>query len=205
MKSVAQESINKWKQYGNRSPLCDFFNAICPISDEMAELINNSTSPISIAKGKFLIKPGSDDINLYLIMKGVMRGFIREDGKEITTWINEEKEIVGAIRNLGLKKISEEYVQALENTDLIVLPQSFIDEMYERFVEANIIGRILLEDNYRGAEERAYICRIPSAEKRYKRFLETQPTLLMRISLKYIASYLGITLETLSRVRSRKL
>jgi hypothetical protein len=61
---------------------------------------------------------------------------------------------------------------------------------------------MILEDNYRGAEERAYICRVPSAEKKYQRFLATRPGLTNRISLKYIASYLNMTNETLSRVRA---
>ena len=148
------------------------------------------------------MRPGMEDLHLFLILKGVVRAFIKEDGKEITTWINEENEIVGSIRSLGLDLPPEEYIQAIEKSLLIAIPYKSVEYMYETFTEANIIGRMILEDNYRGAEERAYICRVPSAEKKYQRFLATRPGLTNRISLKYIASYLNMTNETLSRVRA---
>jgi len=66
------------------------------------------------------------------------------------------------------------------------------------------VARRLWEDNYRGAEERAYLGRIPSAEKKYKKFIEKNPNLMNRIPLKYIASYLGMTVETLCRIRARQ-
>jgi CRP-like cAMP-binding protein len=78
-----------------------------------------------------------------------------------------------------------------------------VETIYNRHPEANIIGRIILEESYRAAEERAFLCRIPSAELRYRFFLEKSPQLVNRISLKYIASYLGMTLETLSRMRNQ--
>ena len=202
--NTAREYVEKWHNYQELSPLAYFLNQIHPLPAGAIGHINKESFSVSVAKGKYLISPFNKNENLYLILKGVVRGYIKEDGKEITTWINEENEVVGSIRNLGLKIITEEYLQALEDSDLIAIPKTLIDYLYEHFPELNIVGRILLEDNYRGAEERAYICRIPSAEKRYKRFLETQGSLLNRIPLKYIASYLGITLATLSRVRAKQ-
>ena len=203
---ISDDSSNskKWHQYNGISPFTELLNQICPLSSEALSYINQHTFPVSFKKGKFLISPFHENDSLYFIVKGVVRGYIKEEGKEITTWINEENEIVGSIRNLGLKLATEEYLHVLEDSILIEIPKSLIEFLYERYTEVNIIGRILLEDNYRGAEERAYLCRIPSAEKRYDRFLETQPGLLNRIPLKYIASYLSITLETLSRVRAKK-
>jgi len=196
--------LEKLKSHNGTSPFTDLLNQIYPLPWEAISYINQHIAPVSLKKGKFLISPFHENDSLYFIVKGVVRGYIKEEGKEITTWINEENEIVGSIRNLGLKLATEEYLQVLEDSILIEIPKNLIEFLYERYPEANIIGRILLEDNYRGAEERAYLCRIPSAEKRYDRFLETQPGLLNRIPLKYIASYLSITLETLSRVRAKK-
>jgi len=193
-----------WGEFGGVSPFATFANAIYSIQPVAIQHINRETYPVFIKKGKFLISPFEKNENLYLVLKGVIRGFIKVGKKEVTTWINEENEIVGSIRDLGLKVATEEYLQALEDSTLVAIPKTLIEFLYEHFPEANVVGRILLENNYRGAEERAYICRIPSAEKRYQRFLETQPTLLNRIPLKYIASYLGMTLETLCRIRAKK-
>ncbi|MEP7259402.1 MAG: Crp/Fnr family transcriptional regulator [Flavitalea sp.] len=194
----------KWAKTGGHSPLFAFFNAIHPINEAVMEVLDRESSLLEVKKGNFLVKPGLGNDSLFLILQGVIRGYIRESGKEITTWINDENEIVGTIRNMGLNLPCDEYVQAIENSRVVVIPFALIEYLYEHFPEGNIIGRKLLEHNYRGSEERAYICRIPSAEKKYKRFMATQASLINRISLKYIASYLGMTLETISRVRNRK-
>lgn len=194
----------KWNTSNGHSPLAEFFNQIHPLPDAAITIVDNGTFPVSVQRGKFLMKPGNTDDQYYLILKGAMRAYIKEEGKEITTWINEENEIVGSIRSLGRNVPCEEYIQAIEDTELIGIPYSLVQSLYEQFPEANIIGRIILEQSYRDAEERAFISRIPSAEKKYKRFIETRAQLVNRVSLKYIASYLGMTLETLSRVRSRK-
>ena len=127
-----------------------------------------------------------------------------EDGREITTWINEENEVIGTIRNLGLARPSEEMVQAIEYCELIAIPYTVVEQLYRDYPEANIIGRIILEESYRDAEERAYISRIHAADKKYKRLMETRPNLCNRVPLKHIASYLGMTLETLSRIRNKR-
>ncbi len=75
--------------------------------------------------------------------------------------------------------------------------------LYENFPEANIVGRKIYEKYYRDAEERAFIARLTEATSKYKHFIATKSQLLNRVPLKFIASYLGMTLETLSRIRSK--
>lgn len=192
-----------WKTADQHSPLSSFFNAVHPLSENAIRCIDQNSHLLEVAKGKYLIKPSQDVPELFFILEGVVRGFIREDGKEITTWINEEHDVVGSIRSLGLKIPTKEYVQAIEHCSLVSIRYDVIEYLYANFPETNVVGRKMLEENYRGAEERAYICRIPSAEKKYRRFMETNPGLINRVSLKYIASYLNMTNETLSRVRRR--
>jgi CRP-like cAMP-binding protein len=99
---------------------------------------------------------------------------------------------------------AEECIQAIEDCELVAMHYDAMQEMYERFPEMNRVGRMLLEQYYAASEERVYICRIPGAQQRYKHFLDSRPELANRIPLKYVASYLGITLETLSRLRAKK-
>lgn len=193
-----------WKTFDGHSPFVSFLAKIAPVSNEVIKELDKNTFPLMIPKGKLLMKPGSVANHLYLIVKGVMQGYIKENGKPITTWINAENEIIGSIRTLGTNNLCEEYLQALEQTHLVAIPLDFTEYIFNNYPATNVIGRRLWEYNYRCSEERAYICRISSAEKKYKRFLETKPDLTNRISLKYIASYLGMTQETLSRVRSKK-
>ncbi|WP_412468434.1 Crp/Fnr family transcriptional regulator [Pedobacter sp. KLB.chiD] len=194
---------DRWKKYNNFSPLIDIFKKFHPINDEIESRINQHTFPVSYKKNKYLVSPLDRNKFLFLIVKGVVRGFIKDGDNEITTWIAKENEVVGTIRNLWVESESEEYLQALEDVDLIAIPHVLSEYLYENFTEANIIGRKMMEIYYRSAEERAYLCRISSAEKRYKRFLDSFPDLINRVSLKYIASFLAIRLETLSRIRSK--
>ena len=203
MFTVSLSDEDRWKKYDNTSPLISLFNRFHPVNEEMEKRINQYTFPVTFKKNKFIISPVERNKYLFLIMKGVVRGYIKDGKAEITTWISKEGEIIGTIRNLWLKGDSDEYLQALEDVELISIPHVLTEYLYENFPEANIIGRKMMELHYRSAEERAYLCRISSAEKRYKRFLLSFPDLIHRVSLKYIASFLAIRLETLSRIRAK--
>lgn len=194
---------NRWKDYNNFSPLISIFKQFHPLNREIERLINEQTFPVSFKKNKFLVSPVDRNNYLFLIVKGVVRSYIKDDKTEITTWMAKENEVVGTIRNLWLEGGSEEYLQAIEDVDLIAIPHTLSDYLYDNFPEANIVGRKMMELYYRTAEERAYLCRISSAEKRYKRFLISFPGLINRVSLKYVASFLAIRLETLSRIRAK--
>lgn len=198
------KSDAKWNTPDGHSPVVSFFNSVSPLSIGAIEVFDQQTFPLFVEKKKFILKPGAFARNFYFVVKGVIHGFIKEGTKQITTWIHEENEIVGSIRTLGTNKPCEEYLQALEDSELIVIPIAMTEEVFENFPETNKIARRLWEYNYRGAEERAYLGRITSAEKKYKKFMERQPNLINRVSLKYIASYLGMTVETLCRVRARQ-
>ncbi|MEH3114282.1 Crp/Fnr family transcriptional regulator [Pedobacter terrae] len=203
MIAVNLSDEDKWKKYNNSSPLIAFFKNFNPLNEEIERHLNQHAFPISYKKNKYLISPGEPNKFLFLIIKGIVRGSVKDGDTEITTWISKENEVVGTIRNLWVESDSEEYLQALEDVDLIAIPHVLSNYLFENFTEANIVGRKMMELYYRSAEERAYICRISSAEKRYRRFLDSFPDLINRVSLKYIASFLAIRLETLSRIRNK--
>ena len=100
---------------------------------------------------------------------------------------------------------SEEYLQALEDTLVVAIPMDETEEFFRKYPETNVIGRKLWQLSYHKAIERAFTTRLSSAKKKYLRFIETHPNISNRIPLKYVASYLGITQETLSRIRSKKM
>ena len=194
-----------WEKEGGQSPLAAFVNYIHPISEEATRYINLNSFPQQVDRGSYLLKAGETCKHLYFIRKGVIRGYIKDGTKEVTTWITAENEMVSSIRGLSQQEPSLENIQAIERCDLIVATYDSLHYLYENHLEVNIVGRKLLEQYYRDAEERAFISRIPNAANRYRHFLETKSNLSNRIPLKYIASYLGMTIETLSRIRSKKI
>lgn len=180
-----------------------FVKNIYPISATVQEFMNQKTYPGHLNKGEYLVNAGGMCTGIYLIRKGILRSYIKEGAKEITTWISNEQELVTCITSFGLQQPARENIQALEDCDLTVLNLEDLQFLYENFPEANIVGRKLLEKYYRDAEERAFIARLMEATSKYKHFIATKSALLNRVPLKFIASYLGMTLETLSRIRSK--
>ncbi len=186
------------------SRLADFAASIHPVSQGLINYINANSYSQKVKRGSYLLIPGEVCNHLYLINKGLIRAFIRDGNKELTTWISSENEVVTSIRGLSQQSPSLEYIQALEDCELTSASYDSLQHLYTNFPEMNTVGRLLLESYYIAAEERAYICRIPSAERRYKHFVNTRSELINRVSLKYIASFLGMTVETISRIRGRK-
>jgi CRP-like cAMP-binding protein len=183
--------------------LADFVNTIHPVRPEVTEYVMNNSSSVSVSKNSLLLKSGDICRHLYLVKKGVLRGYIKDGTKEITTWITAESEIVTSINGFHQQKPSPENIHAIEHCELVAFPYDSLQHLYDNYLEANIVGRKVLEQYYKDAEQRAYISRLSSAGSRYNHFLETKGYLANRIPLKYIASYLNMTIETLSRIRGK--
>ena len=192
------------KLTGGNQQLIDFLQSLYPLNDEIIGYFNQHAIEKKVGRGKLLLTAGEVCEHYYFIKKGLVRGFIIEDGKEITTWICREGEVITSIVNILDIQAMGENMKTLENSELIVMPTSGIQYLYDRYPDFNRVGRRLLERYYYDAQQRAIICRIPNAAKRYEHFINTRPELVNRVPGKYIASFLNMTEETLSRVRSAR-
>ena len=178
-------------------------NYFYPLSEGIKDYLRKHSFSCSFHKGKLLLKAGEICEHVYFIKKGAVRGFVKDGTKDITTWITAENEVVSSISSLDAREPAQENMQAIENCELLALTYAHFQELYIKFPEFNILARKLLQKYYQDAEMRAFIARVTNAEKKYQLFLIRYGHLANRIPLKYIASFLGITLETLSRVRKR--
>ena len=185
------------------TPLLHILGYLHPLSPGIEAYLKEHVTTCSTRKRKLILKEGVVCNNIYFLVKGAVRGFIREGQKDITTWIVIENELVTSIFSLDNPAPSIENIQALENCELLALSFESLNELYDRFPEFNLIARKLLQRYYADAERRAFIARLTKAENKYRHFLLLHQPLANRIPLKYIASYLGMTLETLSRVRKK--
>ncbi|MBC6110864.1 Crp/Fnr family transcriptional regulator [Pedobacter fastidiosus] len=184
--------------------LIRYFNSIYPVTQGFIDEIVTKTFSVNVKKNKFLLSPLEPNNYLFFVNSGIVRGFIKEEGKDISTWFSFGKEIIGAFRDPGNTiKPSIEYLQALEDSELLAIPYDLIDQLYLQFPETNIISRKIFAMQYHQASERSILARIPSAQKRYERFIEISPLGVTQLPLKCIASYLGMRMETLSRIRNK--
>ncbi|WP_158674065.1 Crp/Fnr family transcriptional regulator [Pedobacter sp. KBW01] len=185
--------------------MLNYLSNLNPVTPGFIQEVKKHAEPILIKKNKYILSPIDNNDYVFFVASGLVRGFVKDEGKEITTWVSLGNEFIGAIQHPDEQnqQPSIEYLQALEKTEVVAMSNAFINKLYESHIETNIIGRKILALQYYAASERAILARIPSAERRYEKFLELNVFEINKVPLRCVASYLGMRLETLSRIRSR--
>ena len=185
------------------SSVITILNYFHPVSEGIVKFLKEHAYFVFFNKGELLLEAGQVCEHIYFIRKGAVRGFIKEGKRDITTWITAEGEMVSSILRFEEMGSAVENMQAIEDSEMLALTLVDLEKLYEQFPEFNIVSRKLLQQYYSDAEGRAFIARLTNAETRYKQFLTRYSHFSNRIPLTYIASFLGMTLETLSRVRRK--
>lgn len=184
--------------------LLNLFNSINPISKELEQRLSKTLQVKTFPKKYFLLKEGQVSNYIYFIEKGFLRSYYINNSKEITGWFMKENDIIISVNSFYKREPSYEWIQTIEESTLHYIHYDELQKIYKDFIEFNIAGRVLTEIYYVLSEERLYGMRSHTAEERFKFLLEKHPEIIQRAPVGYIASYLGISLETLSRLRGRK-
>jgi len=181
-----------------------FCSAIYPVSPELRTAIAKLTFLQHLPRHTLLLKEGKVCSHLHFIEKGLARAFHFRDGQEVTSWFMKEDDMIISVHSFYRQQPSHENMELVEDSVVVSLEYKNLQELYRRFPEFNFIGRVLTEHYYALSEERAIALRTHTAQERYESFLNTHPEFFNRVPLKHIASYLGMTPETLSRLRARR-
>lgn len=136
--------------------------------------------------------------------QGLVRGYALHAGQEISSWFMAEGDFVISIISFLTQQPSTEYLELLEPSVVHSITHKQLNELYQVFPEFNYVGRVLTERYYVLSEQRAYHLRTLSAAERYAQLLRDFPKLVQRVPLKHLASHLGISAETLSRLRAKR-
>ena len=179
--------------------LLQYLSLIAPLSNELCDyLLYTLTRKIYLRK-EFLLKASHISDKIFFIEKGLVRCFYDQHEKEVCSWFMKEKDCIISVESFFLQRPSYESIQALEDTTSYYIDYGELQFIYKNFPEFNFIGRVLTEKYYMLSEQRLYSLRMQNAAERYHFLLENYPELIQRVPSKYLASYLGITEETLSR------
>lgn len=177
-------------------------NSLFPLSDKTVQILKENVTYCHFPKKYQLIKADTYCKSAFFIEKGITRSFWLVDGEEVTTSFTDEGNIVFSMDELYYGKKSEEFVETLEEVEAYQIPLSTLTHLFETNIELCNWGRIIHQNEYRRLH-RSHKERLTlSAKKRYEAFKEQFPDACRRVNLGYIASYLGIRLSTLSRLRA---
>lgn len=179
-------------------------NAAYPLSADTIRILKENVTACQFPKKYQLIKLNECGKAAYFIEKGMTRSFWLVNGEEITTSFSSEGGIVFSMDEFYYNKVSEEFVETLEEVEAYKIALADLRRLFETNLELANWGRIIHQNEYRRLHRSHKDCLTLSAKERYEEFQQQFPELCQRVQLGYIASYLGITLSTLSRLRGRK-
>lgn len=187
----------------NIQKLYNFIQLKVSLSEEDKKLISSKVSEIKIEKGKTLLKEGQVSNKIYFVISGIYRVYKLEDRKEITSYFNYEyrNQFITSFISLITQQPSKENIECIENGEVLCINYSDWKELYKISNQINTFGRIMAEYNYVLAISRIESLQYKQAKDRYLSFISLYPNLLNMIPHHYIASYIGVTPESLSRIR----
>lgn len=156
------------------------------------------------SKKEYLLNSGNYNHGIYFVISGAVGLFEQIDGKEMYQNFFLEREFANELKSLTTQTPSTKNLIALTDTTSFHLSRKKLLELYEKSVSFERLGRKLLEHILNGQNEISYVLQSLKPEERYEYLENKRPNLLNTIPLTYLASYLGLARETLSRIRAKK-
>ena len=184
--------------------LFEYFKLVSPLSGEAKHAIEAISSVVHIQKNKDLQPIGHTCKTIYFINKGIARIYYYKDGIDITESFALENNVIARVESLFTGKPSRKAIQVLEDAEIVAIDANKLFKLYDSYPEIERLFRKIFEASHVETVNRIEGIQFHTAEERYKALLEEAPTIIQRVPLKYIASYLGITQVSLSRIRGQR-
>lgn len=175
-----------------------------PVGDKALQAMLGCMTPMRCPKNTMLVQSGVTDRNIYFIEEGVTRSIFHKDGTDTTTWFSLEGDTTFGMHSLYHSTPSVESIETLTDCLIYTMPIEKLNALYEKYIDIANWGRVIHQEcNILLSHLFVERLQLPPKE-RYRKFLEHYPGLLNRVKLKYVAEFLGISIYTLSRIRSEK-
>lgn len=179
----------------------DYLRKKVPITDEQFELISGVIKVKTFEKNKVILSPGEINTNTYFVTEGLMRCYSIDSKAKVNIiqfapelwWLSE--------RNSFFNEPADFYIDVIEPTKALILPKNFFNDAAVHVPCLHDLNNSMLNNSIRFMQKRINMLLSATAEERYLDFIKLYPNLTLRVPQWMIASYLGITPESLSRVR----
>ncbi len=183
--------------------LIEFLSKFTDLTDNDVHELAQHMTVIQIRKNKNLVSEGQVIGICYFVLKGCLRQYVVLDGTEKTVAIYTENQAINYYSNQSEQKTSDSYLTTMEDSVLLIGNTKKDKELYSKFPILTEITRNMIEADLGKAQNNLAKIIISSPERRYLNLLNERPELMQRVPQHIIASYLGITPESLSRIRKR--
>lgn len=171
---------------------------VYPMSDEAIQLLTSDMEEVFFAKGELSVQEGSRDPYVWFVKTGLVRAYIELDTKDITLWFACDGEMI----NFVYRDMAVYNVEMVEDTILLRIPANKLERLFEQSHDIAVWGLKLLDYYLREYENYFINDSWSDAREQYESLMRTRPDLFQKVPLKHIASYLQITPQSLSRIRS---
>ncbi|HEX6226190.1 MAG TPA: Crp/Fnr family transcriptional regulator [Chryseolinea sp.] len=181
-----------------------FFEKQVPLDDDAWNDLQKIIEPRKLDKKEHFLRQGEICRQLGFITRGYVRLYFLKDGDEITKDFNFENSFCGSYASFSLLQPSRFNIIAMEKVWFYSIGREDLFRLFDKYPSLQKLGRLSMENMFIRKEMREASFLLDSAEQRYQNLLQQYPRITQRVPLKYLASYLGITAETLSRIRAIK-
>ncbi|HUR64707.1 MAG TPA: Crp/Fnr family transcriptional regulator [Chitinophagaceae bacterium] len=186
----------------SRENFFDFIRQVIPVPDEVIHSIIKPFEEISISRNDFFLRAGTYTDQYLYLNKGFIRAYSHnQEGDEVTTAFYSGPSMVFEVYSFFSRKISQENIQALTECEGLVISYNQLNHLFHSLPAFRDFGRAILVKGFSQLKQRMLSQITETAEERYNRLLQSNPEVFMHAPLKDIASYLGITDSSLSRIR----
>lgn len=182
--------------------ITDFLNTFVPFTQDELNDILTYFKKESVAKNKILVRQGDICKSLYFVEQGMGRSYyLNENGKEITQWFFGVGKFMTSADSFFQQSPSLYYLEVLEDSVLYSISKEDIDHLFSKYHKMEKFGRLVTIEMLTKIVNKLNAIHFQTAKERYDYMLAEFPDIAHQVPLGYIASYLGMTQETLSRIR----
>lgn len=172
------------------------------LPESSLEKLEESLTRVDRPKGFRLTETGKVESNVFFLSESIARAYLPVDGKEVTFWIGAEGSTLMSMKSFVNDEKGYETIELMEDSVLYMLERGQLYRLFEEDIHIANWGRKFAEKELLKTEERLIPLLFTTASERYRKLLRDNPELLLRLPLECLASYLGITPVSLSRIRA---
>lgn len=183
--------------------LISTLKSLIRISIDEEAILTGLFKRITLKSGEYFLEEGKLCRYVGFIEEGLVRYHMNDSGIEKTLYFGKEGEFVSNYQSFLPREVSDTSIQAIEDTTLRVITYADLQQLYLKISEGEKLGRLAIENVFVSSLKQLKSFYKDAPAERYQQFLQSYPDLAQRVPQYYIASYVGIKPQSLSRIRKR--